>query len=108
MPEISQEELDELRAAAAGKPMLADAPADAGPATVTLTVAQYEALRAKAQPAVAGGSDDAGGRVDPDVHTHVAILADGSRYEYAGAHPTAVGSPDGPLVPVISVHPLTL
>lgn len=103
MPEISQEELDELRAAAAGQPMPAP-PADPTPSTITLTVAEYEALRARAVPQ-SPGNDDAGGRVDPDVHTHVAMLANGDRYEYAGAHPThvAVGAA---VVPVISVHPL--
>lgn len=106
MPEISQEELDELRAAAAGNPI--PQAEEVGPTTITLTVAEYEALRAKAAPQTPG-NDDAGGRVDPDVHTHVAMLADGSRYEYAGAHPTHVdtGTADAPVrVPVISVHPL--
>jgi hypothetical protein len=42
---------------------------------------------------------------EPIEPTHVALLANGERYEYAGGHPTHVGV-DGKTVPVLSVHPL--
>jgi hypothetical protein len=79
MLEISQEELDELRTA-----------------KIRADIADAQAATA----AAAGPAEDA-----PPEPTHFALLADGSRYEYSGAHPTQVGV-DGKLVPVLSVHPL--
>lgn len=42
----------------------------------------------------------------PPEPEHRAVLADGSTYDYAGAHPTHVATPDGPVLPVIAVHPI--
>jgi hypothetical protein len=113
MPEISQEELDALRAAAAK----ADSPApDAEVQAPLITQEELDALRAKAAladkaPAAAeeerervpgvdakpGFDDDA-----PPAPTFRAYLANGQTYDYSGAHPThvAVGKV---LVPVSSV-----
>lgn len=79
MAEISDEELDGLRAAAAERDQM------------------------KATPPPAG--DDGEGRTPEP--THVALLLDGTRYPYSGAHPTHVdtGDKDHPHpVPVIAVH----
>ena len=63
---------------------------------------ELEALRAQAK-AQANATE---GNVAPEEPTHVALLANGERYEYSGAHPTHVGSADGPTVPVVGVYPL--
>ena len=67
--------------------------------------AELEALRAQAAKGQADAND---GNVAPAEPTHVALLANGERFEYSGAHPTHVGTADGPTVPVIGVYPLSV
>lgn len=86
MAEISDAELAELRAAADERNQLA---------------AHVRDLQARpAEPEPAAAAEDV-----PPEPDHVALMPDGSRYEYAGAHPThiAVGDKE---VRVMSVHPL--
>jgi len=66
--------------------------------------AELEALRAQAK----ATADVNEGNVAPAEPTHVALLANGERYEYSGAHPTHVGFADGPTVPVTGVYPLSV
>ena len=82
MPEISQEELDDLRARASAEPEPASA--------------------AKADPAAAkpGMGDE-----EPAEPDKVAVLVDGSKHELSGAPPSHVAVGDK-LVAVANVYPL--
>ena len=84
MPEISQEELDDLRAKAALAPEPGAEPA------------------AKADPNAAkpGMGDET-----PPEPDKVAVLVDGSKYEFAGAIPSHVAVGDK-LLAVVNVYPL--
>jgi hypothetical protein len=122
MPEISQDELDALTARANQAPVPAApefpalAPAGQRPedpaapsvvadeTPVTITRADLDALIARAKNGDA--APDAGPVEPPPDPTHVALLANGERYEYFGGHPTNVAIGDT-TVPVLSVHPLT-
>lgn len=66
--------------------------------------AELEALRAQAK----GQADANDGNVAATEPTHVALLANGERFEYSGAHPTHVGTEGGPTVPVVGVYPLSV
>lgn len=121
MPEITQEDLDALNAKADGVSDTAAPPpppdqveavtedvrehAAAAPAaeTVSISRADLEALVARAARGDAAEPD--GPAPEPVEPTHVALLANGERYEYAGGHPTHVADGDN-LVAVTAVYPL--
>lgn len=89
MADITDAELADLRAAADERDQLA---------------AHVRDLQAGAVPVPPDAEAAAAEDVPPEPD-HVALMPDGSRYEYAGAHPThiAVGDKE---VRVLSVHPL--
>ena len=67
---------------------------------------ELETLRAQAKAQASGNVNE--GNVAAEEPTHVALLANGERFEYSGAHPTHVGFADGPTVPVVGVYPLSI
>lgn len=119
MPEITQEDLDALKADAARAPSDAD-PAPAGeraekaqevqedakdaPAsqTVTISKADLDELIKRAS----RGDQSTDAEPEPLPATHVAMLANGERFEYSGAHPTHVRDADGVEAQVIASYPL--
>lgn len=82
MAEISDEELAALRAA----------------------MAERDELRAAGQAA----EDQAAADDAPPAPTHVAVTADGGRFEYSGAHPTEVHQEgQAAAVPVVASLPIS-